>query len=212
MAMAKAVHSRRDRWADWLVIGVVAVALSLGWGIKAWTEGGTERFTSPETGLTLHYPTGWLMSRADGYLLKVRDPHSGLFKTTYAVMADRLDPARPMSLVDAVNATSVSRARKLTAFRLLDIETVGEDNVTNCQYKNKSIEIVRDFGNKKTVSYKANKYTGSKEDTGFIGAQKLITKKDVDSVIDWLIEKEAPLKGIKEQIESTITKPINIDK
>ncbi|UCC62108.1 MAG: hypothetical protein JSV36_15170 [Anaerolineae bacterium] len=127
MAMTKAVRSRRDRWADWLVIGVVAVALSLGWGIKAWTEGGTERFTSPETGLTLHYPTGWLMSRTDGYLLKVRDPHSGLFKTTYAVMADRLDPARPMSLVDAVNATSVSRARKLAAFRLLDIETVGEE-------------------------------------------------------------------------------------
>jgi hypothetical protein len=127
MAMAEVVRSRRDRWADWLVIGVVAVALSLGWGIKSWTEGGTDRFSSSETGLTLRYPTGWLMSRADGYLLKVRDPHSGLFKTTYAVTADKLDPARPMSLVDAVNATSVSRARKLTAFRLLDIETMGEE-------------------------------------------------------------------------------------
>jgi hypothetical protein len=41
-------------------------------------------------------------------------------------MTDQLDPARPLSLVDAVNATAFSRARKLTAFRLLDIETVGE--------------------------------------------------------------------------------------
>ena len=127
MAMAKTLRTRRDRWADWFVIGVVVLALLLGWAVKAWAEGGTKSFTDPETGLTLDYPSGWLMGSAGDYVFKARDPHSGPFKITYQVTADKLDPAHPMSLVDAVNMTSVSRARKLTAFRLLDIETVGEE-------------------------------------------------------------------------------------
>jgi hypothetical protein len=127
MVMAKTLRTRRDRWADWFVIGVVVLAFLLGWAVKAWAEGGTKSFTDPETGLTLDYPAGWLMGSAGDYVFKARDPHSGPFKITYQVTADKLDPAHPMSLVDAVNMTSVSRARKLTAFRLLDIETVGEE-------------------------------------------------------------------------------------
>jgi len=128
MTLVTNVRTRRDRLADWLVIGVVAVALLLGWGVKTWAVAGTESFTRPEAGLTLNYPSGWLMGSAEDYAFKVRDPNSGPFKTTYQVMADELDPARPVSLVDAVNASSLSRARKLTAFRLLDIETVGEED------------------------------------------------------------------------------------
>ena len=127
MTMAKTLRSRRDRWADWLVVGVVIVALLVGWAVKAWTVSGTESFLDPETGLALNYPAGWLMGSAEDYVFRARDPQSGPFKITYQVTAGKLDPARPVSLVDAVNATSVSRARKLTAFRLLDIETVGEE-------------------------------------------------------------------------------------
>ena len=127
MVMAKTLRTRRDRWADWFVIGVVVLAFLLGWAVKAWAEGGTESFTDPETGLALDYPAGWLMGSAEDHVFKARDPHSGPFKITYQVTADKLDPAHPMSLVDAVNMTSVSRARKLTAFRLLDVETVGEE-------------------------------------------------------------------------------------
>ena len=127
MAMAKTLRTRRDRWADWFVIGVVVLAFLLGWAVKAWAEGGTKSFTDPETGLTLDYPAGWLMGSDEDHVFKARDPHSGPFKITYQVTADKLNPAHPMSLVDAVNMTSVSRARKLTAFRLLDIETVGEE-------------------------------------------------------------------------------------
>lgn len=126
MTMAKAVRTRRDRWADWLVVGVVIVALLLGWVTKSWAEGSTEQFTDSETGLTLNYPASWLTGSKD-CLFQARDPQSGPFKITYRVTVDKLDPARPVSLVDAVNLTSVSRARKLTAFRLLDIETVGEE-------------------------------------------------------------------------------------
>jgi len=127
MTMAKTLRSRRDRWADWLVVGVVIVALLVGWAVKAWTVSGTESFLDPETGLALNYPAGWLRGSAEDYVFRARDPQSGPFKITYQVTADKLDPARPVSLMDAVNATSVSRARKLTAFRLLDIETVGEE-------------------------------------------------------------------------------------
>ncbi len=124
---AQAVRTRRDRWADWLVVGVVVVALLLGWAVKAWTVGDTESFTHAETGLALNYPAGWLVSSAEDYVFKARDPNSGPFKTTYQVTASQLDPDRPMSLLDAVNSVSVSRARKLTAFRLLDIEPVDEE-------------------------------------------------------------------------------------
>ncbi len=126
MMVASTVRTRRDRWADWLVIGIVAVALLLGWAVKAWAVGGRESFTDSETGLILNYPAGWLISSAEDYVFRARDPNSGPFKTTYQVTADKLDPACPMSLMDAINATSVNRARKLTSFRLLDIEPVDE--------------------------------------------------------------------------------------
>jgi len=127
MTMAKTARTQRDRWADWLVVGIVAVALLLGWATKSWAEGSTEQFTDPETGLSLNYPTGWLTSCGKDCLFQARDPQSGPFKLTYRVTADKLDPAHPVSLVDAVNVTSVNQARKLTAFRLLDIETVSEE-------------------------------------------------------------------------------------
>ena len=127
MAMASTVRTRRDRWADWLVVGVLVLALLAGWAVKAWAMGGSDSFTDSDTGLSATYPDGWMMGRDEDYVLRVRDPNSGPFKTTYQITADVLDPANPVSLVDAVNLTSVSRARKLTAFRLLDIETVGEE-------------------------------------------------------------------------------------
>lgn len=127
MTTAQTFRTRRDRWADWLVIGIVVVALLLGWAVKAWAEGSAGSFTDPETGLTLRYPVGWLTGSAEDYVFKARDPHSGPFKITYQVTADKLDPARPMSLLDAVNATTLGRARQLTAFRLLDIESVDEE-------------------------------------------------------------------------------------
>jgi hypothetical protein len=127
MTLQGTARTRRDRWADWAVVGVVVVALLLGWAVKAWAEGSTEQFSDAETALTLNYPTGWLAGSDEDFLFRARDPQSGLFKTTYRVAAQALDPARPLSLVDAVNMTSVSRARKLTAFRLLDIEPVGPE-------------------------------------------------------------------------------------
>jgi hypothetical protein len=127
MTMASNLRTRRDRWADWLVVGVIVVALLLGWAAKSWAEGSTESFTEAETGLSLNYPAGWLAGSSEDYLFQARDPQSGLFKTTYRIVADKLDPDRPRSLVDAVNTTSVSRARKLTAFRLLDIVPVDEE-------------------------------------------------------------------------------------
>jgi hypothetical protein len=127
MTMAKGARTRRDRWADWFAIGVVVVALLLGWVVKVWAEGGKKDFSDPETGLTLSYPAGWLMASAEDYVFRARDPQSGPFKITYLVIANKLDAAHPMSLMDAVNATSVNRARKLTAFRLLDIEAVDEE-------------------------------------------------------------------------------------
>ena len=144
MTAASSVRARRDRWADWLVVGVVILALLLGWVVKAWAEGGTESFTDPETGLTLTYPSGWLMSSTGDYVFKARDPQSGFFKITYQVMADRLDPTRPISLVDAVNATAVSRARKLTAFRLLDIVPMddgGQVLPSNMEVANEELKL-----------------------------------------------------------------------
>ncbi len=125
MTTERAVRTRRDRWADWLVIGVIVLALLLGWAVKAWAEGDTDTFEDPQTGLTLHYPATWLTGSDEDLLFRARDPQSGPFKITYQAAVEPLDPTRPVSLVDAVNTTMVSRARNLTAFRLLDIETVG---------------------------------------------------------------------------------------
>ena len=123
MATKRPQRTPRDRWADWAVIGVVALALLLGWGVKSLAGSGRAVYTDPVTGLVLRYPQGWLLKADEDLIFQAIDPASGDYKTTYQV---RLRPAAVGSpvtstLTMALNDVSLARAQQATAYRLFDL-------------------------------------------------------------------------------------------
>ena len=124
MAAKRSARTRRDRWADWAVIGVLVVALLLGWGVKAVAEGQRTTFTDEDTGLTVRYPKQWLLRSNENLVLEVIHPGSGDFKTTYQVRARPIDATSELTptLTVALNNVSMGRAPSSTAYRTLDTE------------------------------------------------------------------------------------------
>jgi hypothetical protein len=124
MTVQRPVRLRRDRYADWAVIAVLAVALLLGWAVKAWAEGQRDTFADAEAGITLRYPQGWFLRSNDKLAFEAQAPESGQFKTTYQV---RIWPVAATgditpTLAAVLNDASLARAQEGTAYRLFDIE------------------------------------------------------------------------------------------
>jgi len=124
MANNKKKVSPRDRWADWAVVGVVIVALLLGWALKVSAENKTLSYSNE--GVTVHYPAGWLLDEKAGFIVKVSDPNSGLFRTTYIVQQELLDTgvSEMAALTSLVNNVSLSRAQTTTAYKLFQVDEV----------------------------------------------------------------------------------------
>jgi hypothetical protein len=118
-----AVRTRRDRWADWAVVGVVVVALLLGWVIKALAEGMTDTYTDTEHSLTLRYPEDWLLQGDDQVAFRAVDPGVADFRTTYEVQVFPVgtQPPTTATLSLALNNVSLARAQETTAFRQFEV-------------------------------------------------------------------------------------------
>jgi hypothetical protein len=113
---------RRDRWADWAVIGLLAVALLLGTAVMALAQGQTKEAVNAAAGLTVHYPQGWLLKPADNLAFQAVNPNAADFKTAYQVQTMPIvagDAVTP-TLALALNNFSLSRAQGQTAYRLFD--------------------------------------------------------------------------------------------
>jgi hypothetical protein len=139
MAAKPTARTRRDRWADWAVIGVLVVALLLGWGVKAVAEGQRTTYTDDETGLTVRYPKGWLLKSDDKLAFQAIDPGSGDFKTTYQVRVYPIDATANVTstLSMVLNNASLARAQKTTAYRLFDIvegDEIGDQPTMEATY------------------------------------------------------------------------------
>jgi hypothetical protein len=121
MMIAKSsTRTVRDRWADWAVVGVVAVALLVGWAVKAQTEGQRTAHTDSDSGLTVHYPEHWLLRQNDDLAFHAVDPGAGEFKTTYQVRVWPIDATREVTanLGMVLTNASLARAQEVTAYRL----------------------------------------------------------------------------------------------
>lgn len=123
MAKKVSVRTPRDRWADWAVIGVVVVALLLGWGVMAVAQGQRGVYADDRTGLTVRYPQGWLLKAGEDLIFQAVDPASGEFKTTYQVRLVPIDATAAVTptLAAVLNNVSLARAQEGTAYRLFDI-------------------------------------------------------------------------------------------
>ncbi|MBN1658728.1 MAG: hypothetical protein JXA93_10020 [Anaerolineae bacterium] len=129
---AAPARNRRDRWADWAVLGVLALALLLGGVVMALAQGQRETVSNAEAGLTVRYPRGWLLKAgpAGDLAFQAVDPASGAFKTTLQVrVVPILQGAESAGASGAVTPTlalvlnnlSLSRAQQATAYRHLDM-------------------------------------------------------------------------------------------
>lgn len=124
MTTRAATRMRQDRWADWAVIGVLIVALLLGWALMLVVQGQRATFVDADTGLAVRYPKGWMQKSDERLLFQAMDPDSGEFRTTYQVRVEPIDASGPVTptLASVLNRASLSRAQEGTAYRMLDLE------------------------------------------------------------------------------------------
>lgn len=123
MATKRPVRTPRDRWADWAVIAVLAVALLLGWGVKSLAESQRNVYTDAETSLTVRYPKDWFLRVDEDLVFQAMNPDSGEYKTTYQVNAWPVAVSGPVTptLSRVLNDASMARAQQGTAYRLFDL-------------------------------------------------------------------------------------------
>ncbi len=111
---------RRDRWVSWAVVGLVVVALLLGWLVKVAAEGRTIAYKAE--GLSLRYPSGWVRANVEApTLLRVEDRTATPFRTT--LMLQRLPMPQGNRPVAAVQqGLALERGRTWIAYRVLSVE------------------------------------------------------------------------------------------
>jgi len=107
---------------DAFVIGLFALTLIAGIGLKGWVVGKTTAFTTKDSTLSLRYPAAWASQAIKGKLLSVRDLQSeGVFKTTFSVEATELDPAAVGPVQELVEPFTEDKGQALSGYRILEI-------------------------------------------------------------------------------------------
>jgi len=109
--------SRRDRWADWSVIALVAAALLLGVWLRQSALYRAEDFTIGDAGLSGRVFTGWVRQTGTDPLMSARNPLSGPFNTVLELrsraLAAEADPAMVLDALVLERATAVDAYKTL---------------------------------------------------------------------------------------------------
>lgn len=121
MTTTKAIQ-RRDRWADWVVVALVAVALLLGWVLKESVLSRTVPFNTGEAGISGRRPEGWITESGDDPLLRARDPRGGAFDTVLELRSQPLGEGAETG--QALDDLRWERATRLTAYQTLGAREV----------------------------------------------------------------------------------------
>jgi hypothetical protein len=113
---------RRDRWADWAVIAVVAIALIVGLIMRESVLSRTAPFS--EAGVSGRCPAGshWLRETGSDPLLRVKDISSGAFDATLEVRSRPL--AADVDPILVLDALAFERSGSVAAYETLDTEDV----------------------------------------------------------------------------------------
>jgi hypothetical protein len=111
---------RRDRWASWAVVGVVALALLLGWGVKALAENRTVVFQSEQ--FRIPYPAGWVRVNADAPIILQVEKLASPARTTLTLQRRPAPPDATNPLGAVQQALTLERGRTWTAYRVLNVE------------------------------------------------------------------------------------------
>jgi hypothetical protein len=115
---------------DAFVIGLFALVLIAGLGLKTWVEGEATIFTDPDANLSLSYPASWAPQTEKGTLLSIRDLQSkGTFKVTFSVAARELEPTAIKPIQELVEPLNEEKGQELTAYRILEISDTKVDKL-----------------------------------------------------------------------------------
>jgi hypothetical protein len=116
----KQAIQRRDRWADWAVVVVVAIALILGLVLREVTLSQTDSFS--EGGVSGRYPANWVRETGEDPLLRARDPRGGELDTMLEVRSRPLAAeADPILVLDAL---AYERSAQVVAYETLSTDQV----------------------------------------------------------------------------------------
>jgi hypothetical protein len=98
---------RGEGLTEWLVIGLVILALIAGWVLKVSIQGQTATFAS-ET-LSVRYPVDWLLGKDEQALFTVRDPDSpSTFNTVFSARVEPLGEVEEQEYVFKVEGVDAS--------------------------------------------------------------------------------------------------------
>lgn len=114
--------TRADRFASVLVIALTVVAILAGLALRQRSLNQTWQYTSREAGIEAEYPTGWLTDEQGNYVVRIRDPKSRPFKTQYIISV--MPYGSQSSVRNVLDGLTIQRANDLSAYRVLNIETV----------------------------------------------------------------------------------------
>ena len=125
------IRTRRDRFADWAVIGLVVIALLIGWSIKSGAENATQALSS-EVG-SFNAPMGWRSDKSAGLAAMDTRTASGV-PTTFSITTQVLD--NDASLNALSTRRTIKLAQELDGFSMLDTraDTVNGESATTLNY------------------------------------------------------------------------------
>jgi hypothetical protein len=116
-ATVRGTRSLGDRFAEISVPIVTALALLLGWGLKASVEARAVPFQAE--GISAQVPAGWLRATGgENETLRVTDPASTGFATFYTI--ETRPVAAGTSAAQFTSLLTLARGQSLTAYRVLD--------------------------------------------------------------------------------------------
>jgi len=121
-ATASNVRVHRD-WSQWLVIALVIVALAAGWGVKAYAEGLSVRYSG--AGVSVLYPAGWVASATED-MLRFRDARSGALPPVLEVHSYPAGAGGEAAALLGIqaDALALNRARELPEYRTLEANAI----------------------------------------------------------------------------------------
>lgn len=121
MTTSSAVR-RRDRWAEWAVIALVALALVAGLAVRETVLSRTIPFSFPQAGISGRCPADWVRETGDDPLLRARDPLGGAYGPVLELRSRLLAAEGDPALV--LDTLALERAGQGTAYETLRTERV----------------------------------------------------------------------------------------
>ena len=121
-------RTHRDRFADWIVIGLVIVSLAAGWLIRSKAESASQSI-SGDVG-SFSYPIGWLSNKTDG--LHAIDTRTGSgVPTAFGLTAETVNADQDLKALST--RQTIRLAQDLDGFSMLSTKSEsvnGEPAVT----------------------------------------------------------------------------------